>query len=518
MAEALEISTDANLERQLVTFHLGHEEFGTDIMHVREIIRFTEVTKVPQAPGYVEGVCNLRGSILPIIDGRTRFGMERQNRDENTRVLVVDINGRQTGIVVDRVSEVMRVAESDVEPAPSIIRNIDQDYLDGVVKLDNGRRLIMALNLGQVLAGDEIEDVVEQSVTYAGSNNQSEKDIDMDEEQLVTFLLGSEEYAFDIMHVKEIIRVPEITAVPNTTHYIEGVVSIRNQLLPIINLRLFFNMPDTEITDHTRVIIVDLGKVTAGFRVDRVQEVIRVPKGIIDPPPLIHSTGEAEQIRGVAKLDDGKRLFMCLNARNLLPIDIVSELAGSESSSENSEVQTKNIIEEEQLVTFRLGNEEYAIKITDVQEINRMPEVTKMPGAPPYIEGLVNLRGNIIPALNLRHRFGLDRRERDDATRIIIVDVGNRKTGIVVDSVSEVLRFEKSLVEETPQIVSGNVDAKYISGVGKLNQGKRMVMILDMAKVLWHDGGYGEIAQVTEAPGYEQKKSASKKKTAVKKG
>lgn len=518
MAEALEVSTDTNLERQLVTFHLGQEEFGTDIMHVREIIRFTEVTKVPQAPGYVEGVCNLRGSILPIIDGRTRFGMERQKRDENTRVLVVDINGRQMGIVVDRVSEVMRVAESDVEPTPPIIRNIDHDYLDGVVKLDNGQRLIMALNLARVFAGEEMEDVVGQSVTYAGNNKQSEKDIDLDEEQLVTFLLGSEEYTFDIMHVKEIIRVPEITAVPNTNHYIEGVVSIRNQLLPIINLRLFFNMPDTEITDHTRVIIVDLGKITAGFRVDRVQEVIRVPKGIIDPPPLINSSGEAEQIRGVAKLNDGKRLFMCLNARNLLPFDVVSELAGSDSSSESSEAQTKNVIEEEQLVAFRLGNEEYAIKITDVQEINRMPEVTKMPGAPPYIEGLVNLRGNIIPALNLRHRFGLDRRERDDATRIIIVDVGNRKTGIVVDSVSEVLRFEKSLVEETPQIISGNIDAKYISGVGKLNEGKRMVMILDMAKVFQYDGGYDDIVQAPKTSGNQRRKTLSKKKTAEKKG
>lgn len=518
MAEALEVSTDAVLERQLVTFHLGHEEFGTDIMHVREIIRFTEGTKVPQAPDYVEGVCNLRGSILPIIDGRARFGMERQQRDENTRVLVVDINGRLTGIVVDRVSEVMRVAVSEVEPAPSIIKNINQDYLDGVVKLNNGQRLIMALNLSRVLEGEEMKNVIEQSITHAGNHDQSTKDIDLDEDQLVTFLLGNEEYAFDIMHVKEIIRVPEITAVPSATQYIEGVVSIRNQLLPIVNMRVFFNMPDAEITDQARVIIVDLGKVTAGFRVDRVQEVIRVSRSVIDPPPLIYSSGEAEQIRGVAKLNEGKRLFMCLNARNLLPIEVMSELAGSDSSSENSDVQTKNIIEEEQLVAFRLGNEEYAIKITDVQEINRMPEVTKMPGTPTYIDGLVNLRGNIIPALNLRHRFGLDKRERDDATRIVIVDVGSSKTGIVVDSVSEVLRFESSLVEETPRIISGNVDAKYISGVGKLNQGKRMVMILDMTKVLQADQGYGEIEQTFEAAGSPPKKTVSKKKTAAKKG
>lgn len=149
-----------------------------------------------------------------------------------------------------------------------------------------------------------------------------------------------------------------------------------------------------------------------------------------------------------------------------------------------AEKQNNNIIEEEQLVTFKLGNEEFGIKITDVQEINRMTDITHMPNAPVYIDGLVNLRGNIIPVLNLRRRFGLTEKQRDDATRIIIVDVGNRKTGVMVDAVSEVLRFESSLVEETPQIVSENLDAKYINGVAKLNGGKRMVMIIDLVQVL----------------------------------
>jgi purine-binding chemotaxis protein CheW len=146
--------------------------------------------------------------------------------------------------------------------------------------------------------------------------------------------------------------------------------------------------------------------------------------------------------------------------------------------------QEKQFIEEEQLVAFRLGKEEFAIKITDVQEINRYTEVVRMPGTPEYIDGLVNLRGNIIPVLNLRRRFGLAERVSDDSTRIIIVDVGNQKNGVVVDSVSEVLRFERNLIEETPKILSNDVDAKFINGVCKLNNGKRMVLILDLQNAL----------------------------------
>jgi len=483
MAEALNNMTEVLEERQLVTFYLGEEEFGVDIMNVRETIRFTEVTKVPQTPDYVEGICNLRGSILPIIDGRSRFGMERRLRDGRTRILVVDVNGRVTGIVVDRVSEVLRVNVNDLEPAPAVIRNVEADYLDGVVKLNGGKRLIMALNLGKILTVDVVDTIQAQTMVATALEQVKSSDVDLDEDQLVTFLLGDEEYAFDIMHVKEIIRVPEITAVPNASYYIEGVVSIRNHLLPIVNMRSFFGMEDVAITDQSRVIIIDLGNMSAGFKVDRVMEVIRVPKSVIEPPPVIFSSSETEQIRGVAKLNQGARLLMCLNAQNLLSAAIVKELVG-ETEEILEEKLEKQLMEEEQLVAFRLGNEEFAIKITDVQEINRYTDVVRMPGTPAYFDGLVNLRGNIIPVLNLRRRFNLAERANDDSTRIIIVDVGNQKNGVVVDSVSEVLRFDRNLVEETPKILSNDMDAKYINGVCKLNNGKRMVMILDLQNAL----------------------------------
>jgi len=321
------------------------------------------------------------------------------------------------------------------------------------------------------------------------SANESDR---VDEEQLVTFSLDGEEYAVDIMRVKEIIRVPGITKVPNAAHYIEGVVSIRNQLLPIVNMRTFFGLSDMEINDQARVIIVDTGTITAGFRVDRVAEVIRVPKNLIEPPPLVFAGQEGARVRGVAKLDNGKRLLMCLNAENQLPADAFEGMAATTGQSEaavaSADASEQGAIDdEEQLVTFLLGKEEFAVQINQVQEINRMTDVTHMPGAPHYVDGLVNLRGNIIPALNLRRRFGLAERERDDATRIIIVDMDNRKTGIVVDSVSEVLRFDRSLVEAAPEMVAGGIDGNYISGVGKLQQGKRMVLILDLAQIVRFD-------------------------------
>ena len=137
-------------ETQLVTFLLKDEEFGFDIMSVQEIIRVPKMAKVPRTPPFVDGIANLRGVVLPIVDMRTRFGMERAEETDRTRILVVDIDGVKTGLRVDRVNQVTRVLRSEIEPPPAAIRGTSSDYLEGVVKLDNGQRIVMALNAAHV--------------------------------------------------------------------------------------------------------------------------------------------------------------------------------------------------------------------------------------------------------------------------------------------------------------------------------------------------------------------------------
>ena len=142
----------------MVTFLLKDEEFGFDIMSVQEIIRLPKMAKVPRTPPYVDGIANLRGVVLPVIDMRTRFGMERAQETDRTRVLVVDIDGVKTGLRVDRVKQVTRVLRSEIEPPPAAIRGTYSDYLEGVVKLDKGQRIVMALNAAHVCpASTEIQ-------------------------------------------------------------------------------------------------------------------------------------------------------------------------------------------------------------------------------------------------------------------------------------------------------------------------------------------------------------------------
>lgn len=138
---------------QLVSFAIGEEEFGVDILKVQEINRMVNITQVPNSPHYVDGVINLRGKVIPIIDLRTRMGISRKPHDKDTRIIVVELDGKTVGFVVDSVSEVLRIPASITEPPPVLTVGVDASYITSVAKLED--RLIILLDLDKVLSTEE---------------------------------------------------------------------------------------------------------------------------------------------------------------------------------------------------------------------------------------------------------------------------------------------------------------------------------------------------------------------------
>jgi len=599
----------ASDEEQLVVFCLGEEEFGVEINRVKEIVRLPDITPIPQSPDYVAGICNLRGNVLPIIDTRARFSMDKREVTDATRLLVVESEGLNTGLIVDGMREVMRMNSAFVEPPPAVTKGVDKAFLSGVVKMNEGKRLILTLNLEEVVRveGGDSADKVDRSAkdVKTGAEAVQAEDQSEDEKQLVTFQVAKEEYAFDIEVVREILRVEEITAVPNVPEYVKGLFTVRNKLIPVLELRTilgisslvsermalidrmiedhedwtrslknaltssasftevtnlreslfgkwsedyktsitevesilkrlkhdcgilyhkateaidlsvssreeavslfdkeikplaetisgtFAQLKETmakRITEDQRVIIVEAGAMHIGFLVDSVNEVLRIPTSIIDDTPYVASSGKKE-LKGVAKLDDGKRLVMIMNESLLVSqeeSEILSNISrkSGETNVEEDISMVQQSLDEEQLVTFSLGNEEYGIRIMQVQEINRVEEITSVPKAPYFIDGVTNLRGNVIPVINVRNLFGLESKERDDRTRIIIVDIAGNKTGLCVDHVNEVLRLPKRDIDETPSIVISGGANRFMEGVCKLDEGKRMVVLINVEKIL----------------------------------
>lgn len=134
-----------------------------------------------------------------------------------------------------------------------------------------------------------------------------------------------------------------------------------------------------------------------------------------------------------------------------------------------------------QFVTFTLNNEQYAVDILNVQEINRITEITRVPNSPPYVEGVINLRGKVIPVINLRKKFSFDEKTTDDTSRIIIMEINGITNGLIVDSVSEVLRVPSSIIEPAPPM-SSDMGSKYIKGIAKMED--RLIILIDIDKLI----------------------------------
>ncbi len=619
MSEQLTRSQDLSAhleENQVVTFFLGDEEFGFDIMSVQEIIRQPTLCRIPMAPDYVEGVANLRGTVLPVIDTRTRFGMRRETDTDGTRVLVLDVDGHKTGLRVDRVRQVTRIQRGEMEAPPAIIRGGgSSEYLKGVAKLEGGKRIIMSLNphaickveiaaLAETLAKEGAAADHAPSLARTAGADAGDQSV----AQIVSFTLGAEEFAFPMEHVREILRVERPNEVPDTPEYVLGIVTVRGNILPVIDLRILLGLStlDAEVTataararagfrawfdavtaqcqgetarstatsgldelrawhagfstasetlmevvsqirvagdkvlrglqqtheanrgarevfggevaphaaDVVRLLTEFEGKVKANISedqrlvvvqshgtllallVDRVREVLNVPKRLIDPPPRL-STADASEVAGVARLEEGKRLIMLLDANNLVQRDALGSLdqqGGVEEqvrrAKEGSAMERGTTdrdggaLLERQFVTFRLADGEYGIPIEQIQEIDRTSKMTKIPKSADYVDGITNLRGEVIPVINARKRFGLPMKEVDEQTRVIILEIDGNKTGLLVDSVRQVLNQAQKDIAAPPASISGGVDRQFISGIGKADNGKRMIVLLDVAKVL----------------------------------
>jgi purine-binding chemotaxis protein CheW len=239
--------------------------------------------------------------------------------------------------------------------------------------------------------------------------------------------------------------------------------------------------------EFSRVVIINNGNFSFGVIVDKVSHVVGVKKELLKESSTIANSSRTDYVKGIFNLNNGKRLVMLLEPSKLISIE---EAKGIEGTDHNKTVYEKSVsVDEEEnnhehIVVFKLDEEEYGIEISNVQEINRMSRITHFPGSPAFIAGMVDLRGDIIPILNLRTLFLFNDNEVSTTSKFLVVEFKNRRIGILIDSASEVLRFSKVYLEDAPEVFKGNDDGNYIDKIAKLNAGKRTVLILDLSTLL----------------------------------
>jgi len=476
--------------RMFVTFIAGDEVFAVDMAPVQEIIRVPEVVKVPLAPHTLEGLANLRGKVLPIISLRRVFGFDESEYTDATRAVVIDI-GQPLGFVVDRVASVVGVEPGKIEGVESIRSTVNTELLSGLIKDVGGHAMIMVLDFNKLIEQEFAEVAAAARVSGLTSGRpeggEADDEDNSDELQLVSFEVAGQEYAMDIGDVQEIVQIPEeIIHVPHSASHVMGLMTLRNRLLPLVNLRRMFDLPRRDNDDHSRIVVVSLGSCSVGIVMDSVNEVLRVAKSDVDAmPALLARDGDLAEISGICRLGGGKRLVSIISADNLFRHSAVKEaLTTVETMQEDgkherdAEREEESSDDDEQVVVFRLDKEEFGVPIDSVQEIVRVPEeLTRVPKAPPFVEGVINLRGAVLPVIDLRCRLGMAAVERSDRQRVMVFLIAGLRTGFIVDSVAEVLMIHKSAIELSPRLSCEQT--KLLSRMANLERQKRMIQLIE---------------------------------------
>lgn len=493
---------EASENSDYVTFVMQGESYAFPMARVQEIIRMPDVVRLPLGPPSLEGLANLRGRILPVVNLRRCCGLPVVAHDEATRVIVVDA-GATIGFVVDRVSSVTSVTPDRVESVDSIRRTVDSAALQQIVKSGGDEEMTKVLDVVRLvttefagLAGRAARSAASAGLVARETGEVAEDDSD-DTLELVSFAVDGQEYALPIDQVQEIVQAPEaVSHVPNAGPRVLGVMDLRGRLLPVVSLRSIFKMPVTDLQPQNRIVVVSLDGGIVGVVMDTVREVLRVPQDLVaDLPDFMARSGRSTEVDSVCRLDSGKRLVSVLSVDKMFSSEALREqLAGIDTGDASPDeevgvaagVADEHDGDDELLVVFRLDDEEYCVDIDAVQEIIRVPEaLIRVPKTLDFVEGLVNLRGAVLPVVDLRTRLGIDRAERDERQRIVVLIIDGLRTGFIVDSVAEVLRVSRSALEPAPEL--SEEQARLVSQVANLAETQRMLMLLEPDHLLAAD-------------------------------
>jgi purine-binding chemotaxis protein CheW len=258
--------------------------------------------------------------------------------------------------------------------------------------------------------------------------------------------------------------------------------------LPLVSLRALLGLPaHSGREDPGKVVVLSMGKGAVGVVADRTRQILRVDPGVVDPAPALLTRGEGDaEIVSICRLDHGKRLVALLSPDHLFRSDLVRRVLAEHGSGDESAAGETNgtaMADDEQFIIFRLGDQEYGLPIAAVDEIARPPEhIARLPKAPAFVDGVMNLRGIVVPIVDLRRRFEIASRERAGSERILVLALGGGKTGFMVDSVSEVVRLPAGAIRPAPEMSAEQM--RLIGRVANLDDQDRMILLVDPAQLL----------------------------------
>lgn len=256
-------------QERYILAQIDGQNYALNIANIQEIIRFSDFSTVPSESDDILGIINLRNEIIPIINIQKLLKAESKEIDDETKIIIAYYSGFKFGFIVDKILSVISVNEYEIKPLPTIANY--KDIFTGTIKSDERMFIILSIN--------KIFEKVSSAI-YEEIKNQGEEALEMlktsDEKQVVLFEINNQKFAIDIQKVKEINRIPSIVKVPNEKVYLKGIANLRGDIIAIIDLGILLYGEETQISDSSRVIIVELRGERFGILAKKVLSVSKV--------------------------------------------------------------------------------------------------------------------------------------------------------------------------------------------------------------------------------------------------
>jgi purine-binding chemotaxis protein CheW len=477
---------------RFLTFRVAERVYALPGEDVAEIIHIPTVARLPHSPKSLMGLANLRGTVLPIIDLRALLG-RGTFAPANTARAIVLTGAAPFALAVDGVDALVVRDHDQVETRQAELAAETGERLRGTFQASAELGVAKILDLPAMLAG-EFRDRPSRArqAANAGAAVETAAPAAADEHLLLSFAVADQDYALPLEAVREIVPLPDtITAVPRAEAVLLGVVAYRDGLLPLLSLRGLLGFPSAVTSGGAeKVIVVPVGGVLVGLVADRMRAIIRATESQIDAAPsmLAARTGGEAKITAIFRGGDGRNLVSVLAPEKLFREDVMRRLG---DASAMATVQPADAARQQRetipFVVFRLGDEEFALPISAVDEVARVPDqITRVPRSPAFLEGVINLRGQVLPVVDQRRRFDLPKFAGTDGQRLIVVRSERHRAGLIVDNVSEVLRAPADAIEPAPDLTRERTGdgAPLISGVINAPATGRMILLLDPSELL----------------------------------
>ncbi|WEK04351.1 MAG: chemotaxis protein CheW [Candidatus Devosia phytovorans] len=435
-----------------LTVSVGGETIRLSGDHLVEVIRRPRLTRVPHGPAALVGVGNLRGAVLPVVSLAQLLGRVPGAEE---RVVVMD-NGTKVGLLVDSV---LKLAGQQSTDDGSLI-----DWL-GLVNQDFRR-----------------EETAKSSLS--GRAHVSDADSEIETRRvLVSFSVGNQLYALPLQAVLEVLTMPsEVSGTGSGESSVLGVANIRNRTIPLISMAALLGL--VENGSGRIIIIVEHDGDLVGLAVGSVESILRLPETAVDTVPAVlrQAAGTAE-LDAIGRTGIGQQLVSILSVEKLFGNRAVGNAVAA-SSKETAEMEIAAQAEtREQFVIFDLGGELYGLPIGAVVEIIRLPEhVTRVPNAPEFVSGVVNLRGKPLPIIDQRQRFAAPEARSGSQPRVVVVGFGTLISGFVVDRVIEIAALGEAEMAAAPSLSAPGTQV--FSRVASLPGEDRMALLLDAGELL----------------------------------